>query len=96
MLEVSSRPTLIRAAVLLAALAALAVVPIQRVSEPVATWAGVDALVKDQKFAEAEKKVDGILRAAEKRKDEAEWTQALIRKVAQGVAESDGGPDAQE
>jgi len=81
MLEVSSRPTLIRAAVLLAALAALAVVPVQRAPEPVATWAGVDALVKDQKFAEAEKKVDGILRAAAKRKDESDWTKALIRKV---------------
>ena len=81
MLEVSSRPTLIRAAILLAALTALAVVPITRAPEPVATWAEVDALVKDQKLAEASTKVDGILRAAEKRKDEAEWTKALVRKV---------------
>ncbi len=81
MLEVSSRPTLIRVAVLLAALAALAVVPVQRAPGPVATWAEVDALVKEQKFAEAEKKVDGILEAAQKRRDEAEWTKALIRKV---------------
>ena len=81
MLEVSSRPTLIRAAILLAALTALAVVPVTRAPGPVATWAEVDALVKSQKFVEAEKKVDGILRAAEKRKDEAGWTKALIRKV---------------
>ena len=81
MLDVSSRPTLIRAAILLAALTALAVVPITRAPEPVATWAEVDALVKDQKLAEAAAKVDGILRAAERRKDEAEWTKALIRKV---------------
>ena len=81
MLEVSSRPILIRTAVLLAALAALAVVPVQHAPEPVATWTGVDALVKDQKFAEAEKKVDLLLRAAEKRRDEPSWTKALIRKV---------------
>ena len=77
----SSRPTLIRAAILLAALTALAVVPVTVAPGPVATWAEVDALVKDQKFAEAAKRVDGILRAAEKREDEAQWTKALVRRV---------------
>jgi hypothetical protein len=83
MSAVSARAKMIRIAVLSAALAGVAVVPVKRAPapEPVATWTEVDALVKDQKFAEAEKKVDGILRAAEKRKDEAEWTKALIRKV---------------
>ena len=81
MFDVSSRPTLIRAALLLVALSALAVVPVTRTPDPVATWAEVDALVKKQKFAEAAKKVDGILRAAEKRKDDAEWTRALVRRA---------------
>ncbi len=81
MLDVSLRPTLIRAAILLAALTALAVVPVTPTPEPIATWAEVDALVKAQKFAEAAKKVDGILRAAQQRKDEAEWTKALVREV---------------
>ncbi len=79
--DMSSRPTLIRAAILLAALTALAVVPVTVAPGPVATWAEVDALVKDQKFAEAAKRVDGILRAAEKREDEAQWTKALVRRV---------------
>jgi uncharacterized protein YfaS (alpha-2-macroglobulin family) len=81
MQAVSARPRLIRAAVLLAALAALAVMPVTRAPEPVATWTEVDALVKEQKLAEAAKKVDGILRAAREREDEAEWTKALIREV---------------
>ena len=81
MQDVSARPRLIRAAVLLAALAALAVMPVTRAPEPVATWGEVDALVKEQKFAEAAKKVDGILRAARERKDEAQWMKALIREV---------------
>ena len=79
--EVPSRPTLIRAAILLAALTDLAVVPVTRGPEAAATWTEVDALVKDQKFADAAKRVDGLLRSAEKRKDEAQWTKALIRRV---------------
>ncbi len=79
--NVLARSTLIRTAILLAALTALAVVPVTRSPEPVATWTEVDALVKEQKFTEAAKKVDGILRAAEERKDDAEWTRALIRRV---------------
>ena len=81
MRDVSSRPRLIRAALLLVALSALAVMPVTQAPEPVATWIEVDALVKDQKFAEAARKVDGILRAAQKRKNEAEWTKALVREV---------------
>jgi hypothetical protein len=46
-----------------------------------ATWAEVDRLIDEQKFAEAAGKVDAILQAARARKDEADWTRALVRSV---------------
>jgi len=42
----------------------------------------VDRLVSEQKFDEAQKKVDAILAAAQKRGDEENWTRALVRARA--------------
>jgi uncharacterized protein YfaS (alpha-2-macroglobulin family) len=44
-----------------------------------ADWKEVDRLVSEQKFDEAQKKVDAILAAAQKRGDEENWTRALVR-----------------
>jgi alpha-2-macroglobulin len=46
-----------------------------------AGWEQIDRLIDEQKLSEASQKVDAILRAARARKDEAEWTKALIRSV---------------
>ncbi len=81
MRTVSACAKLIRTAVLAAALAGLAVVPAAQAPQPPATWAEVDRLVKDQKYEEASKKVETILRAARRRNDENEWTKALVREV---------------
>ena len=78
---VSAHPRLILLAAVLAALGLLALVPITRAPQSLPTWERVDALVKDQKLEEASRQVELILRAAQKRKDEAEWTKALIREV---------------
>jgi hypothetical protein len=48
---------------------------------PGATWKDVDRLVSEQKLAEALEKVDAILASARSRRDDAEWTRALIRSV---------------
>src|SRR5689334_4635927 len=48
---------------------------------PVASWKEVDRLVSEQKLAEALGKVDAILSAARARREEDEWTRALIRSV---------------
>jgi uncharacterized protein YfaS (alpha-2-macroglobulin family) len=82
MRTVSARANLIRIAVLAAALAGVAVVPVtrgSRGSEPAPTWSGVDLLVKNQKYEEASKQVAAILAAARARKDDADWTKALVR-----------------
>jgi len=44
-----------------------------------ADWKEVDRLVSEQKFDEAQKKVDAILAAAQKRGDEENWARALVR-----------------
>src|SRR6266568_4147383 len=44
-----------------------------------AGWKEVDRLVSEQKFDEAQKKVDAILAAAQKRGDEENWIRALVR-----------------
>ncbi len=75
------RGILIRTVILAAALAGLAVVPVTKVPAPLPSWAEVDRLVKEQKLEEASKMVEAILRAAQKRRDEAEWTKALVREV---------------
>jgi hypothetical protein len=48
---------------------------------PAASWREVERLVADQKLEEASRRVDQILRAARARRDEAEWTKALVREV---------------
>ena len=48
---------------------------------PSASWKDVDRLVSEQKLAEALERVDAILAAARTRKDDDEWTRALIRSV---------------
>ena len=47
----------------------------------VSGWTEIDRLIDEQKLSEASQKVDALLRAAKARKDEAEWTKALIRAV---------------
>jgi len=83
MTAMSPRARLIRTALLVAALAGLAAVPAAPPpgSSRLPAWTEIDALVKGQKYEEASKKVEAILRAAEKRGDEAEWTKALVREV---------------
>ena len=78
---VSPRSRLIRVAILAVSLAAAASVPAPRADEALPTWQQVDALVKNQKYEEASKKVDRILESARLRRDEAEWTKALVRGV---------------
>ncbi|MEX1246159.1 MAG: alpha-2-macroglobulin family protein [Thermoanaerobaculia bacterium] len=82
-------------AALLAAVASLAAPPAQkktaaapaRTPTPAAAaagaggWKEIDRLIDEQKLAEASQKVDALLRVAKARKDEAEWTKALIRAV---------------
>src|SRR5262249_11690564 len=53
---------------------------------PAPSWAEVDALVKDQRLAEASKKVDRILESARARRDEADWTKALVRSLQLRIA----------
>ncbi len=57
-------------------------------SEPQTTvsWSEVDKLVADQKFAEALDRVEQIRARAEKARDQADWTRALIREVQLGIA----------
>ncbi len=81
MSAMACRPTRIRNAVFAAALTALALAPQTRKAAPAATWSDVDRLVKEQKFEEASKRVDEILRSAKSRGDSADWTKALIRSV---------------
>ncbi len=73
----------LRAAVVVSALAALCAIPVAPKAEPQvsATWAEVDRLVKDQKYEAAAKVVDRLLDGAKQRRDEAEWTKALVRGV---------------
>src|SRR5215472_13182465 len=42
-------------------------------------WKEIDRLVSEQKYDEAQKKVDAILSAAESRRDEENWTRALVK-----------------
>ena len=58
-----------------------AVAPVSPTPAPAASWKEVERLVADQKLEEASRRVDQILRAARARKDEAEWTKALVREV---------------
>ena len=46
-----------------------------------ASWKEVDRLVSEQKLSEALEKVDAILASARARKDDDDWTRALIRSV---------------
>lgn len=76
--------TWIRTAVLAAALAGVAALPVrtptpQRLPPP--AWTEVDRLVREQKFQEASKIVERLLDAAKRTGDDAEWTKALIRSV---------------
>jgi len=48
---------------------------------PSASWKDIDRLVSEQKLAEALAKVDAILASARSRRDDDEWTRALIRSV---------------
>jgi uncharacterized protein YfaS (alpha-2-macroglobulin family) len=48
---------------------------------PAARWKEVDRLVSEQKFAEAQERVDAILSAAERRGDGENWTRALVRRT---------------
>jgi uncharacterized protein YfaS (alpha-2-macroglobulin family) len=81
---VSPRVRLIRAAILAAALAGLAALPLktptpQRPAPP--AWTEVDRLVREQKYQEASRVVERLLEAAKQTRDEAEWTKALVRMV---------------
>lgn len=50
------------------------------------TWKEIDRLVSEQKLEQASKLLLELLRSAQKRKDEPEWTRALIREVQLRIA----------
>jgi uncharacterized protein YfaS (alpha-2-macroglobulin family) len=52
---------------------------VKPVPKATAAWKDVDRLVNEQKFEEAAKAADALLAAAKAKKDEPEWTKALVK-----------------